>query len=118
MCNTILTTNVAVVGTNLVLTIPAGTYQNCGNYVLRLVQSIPLTATNLMPVVIQIGDAATLYPVRQKSGHSIYANQLKTRRNYVLHVAADTGTFTLIRGILNTCNCGTTAALPVPTTGA
>ena len=89
MCNTILTTNVAVVGTNLVLTIPAGTYQNCG-----------------------------LYPVRQKSGHSIYANQLKTRRNYVLHVAADTGTFTLIRGILNTCNCGTTAALPVPTTGA
>lgn len=115
MCNNqnaILTTNVAVVGTNLVLTIPAGSYKNCANMILRLAQDMPLTATNLMPVVIQIGDAATLYSVRQKSGHNVYATQIRTRRNYVLHVAADTGEFTFIRGILNNCNCGIVPALP------
>ena len=52
-CRTILTTDVAVTGNNLVLTIPEGTYVNCENYVIRVAQDIPSTATNLMPVVIQ-----------------------------------------------------------------
>lgn len=115
--NTVLTTAVAVSGTNLVLTIPNGVYNNCYTFKLRLAQDIPLTATNLMPVVIQIGSGATLYPLRQKSGHNIYATQLRTRRNYLIHTAADTATFTLIHGILNNCNCGAVASLPVPTTG-
>lgn len=119
MCNNpnvVLTTAVAVSGSNLVLTIPSGTYANCYNFILRLAQSVPLTATNLMPVVIQIGTGETLYPLRQKAGHNVYANQLKARRNYMVHTAADTATFTLLHGILNTCNCGTVESLPVPTT--
>ena len=68
-CRTILTTDVAVTGNNLVLTIPEGTYVNCENYVIRVAQDIPSTATNLMPVVIQIGTAATQYPVLRKCGH-------------------------------------------------
>ena len=78
---------------------------------LRLAQDIPLNATNLMPVVIQIGAGTTLYPVRQKSGHNLYATQIRTRRNYMLHVAADAGAFTLIHGCLNNCNCGAVASL-------
>lgn len=87
------------------------TFNNCSNMMLRLAQDIPLNATNLMPVVIQIGVGTTLYPVRQKSGHNLYATQIRTRRNYVLHVAADSSTFTLIHGCLNNCNCGAVASL-------
>lgn len=121
MCNcnksdTILTTAVAISGNNLVLTIPNGTYPNCYNFILRLAQSVPLTATNLMPVVIQIGAGTTLYPFRQKAGHNVYANQLKARRNYMVHTAADTASFTLLHGVLNTCNCGAVEGLPVPAT--
>ena len=113
MCNgnAVLTTAVAVSGGNLVLTIPAGTYNNCSNMMLRLAQDIPLNATNLMPVVIQIGAGTTLYPVRQKSGHNLYATQIRTRRNYILHVAADAGAFTQIHGCLNNCNCGAVGSL-------
>lgn len=114
--NVILATAVAVSGNNLVLTIPNGTYPNCYNFPLRLAQSVPLTATNLMPVVIQIGTGTTLYPLRQKAGHNVYANQLRARRNYVIHTAADTATFTLLHGILSTCNCGVVESLPVQTT--
>lgn len=39
------------------------------------------------------------------------APQIRTRRNYVLHVAADSSTFTLIHGCLNNCNCGAIASL-------
>ena len=110
MCNCnnnpfqILTTSVAISGSNLVLTIPDGTYLNCRNYLLRLAQDIPSAAT-------------TLYSFRQKSGHNVYATQLKTRRNYVVHVAADSGEFVAIRGWFNNCNCGTVTSLPVATGG-
>ena len=83
-CRTILTTAVAVSGSNLVLTIPAGTYENCVRYCIRIAQDIPSTATNLMPVVIKIGTGATLYNVNRKCGHHLYANQVRTRRNYSL----------------------------------
>lgn len=116
-CNTILTTAIAVSGANLVLNVPSGTYINARNFVLRLAQDIPLTATNLMPVVIQIGSGATLYPLRQKCGHNVYANQLKTRRNYLIHTAADSATFTVLRGYFNALNAGTVASLPVASSG-
>ena len=45
-CRTILTTDVAVTGNNLVLTIPEGTYVNCENYVIRVAQDIPSPANN------------------------------------------------------------------------
>lgn len=115
-CRTILTTAVAVSGDNLVLTIPEGTYVNCENYVIRIAQDIPATATNLMPVVLVIGSGSTQHPILRRCGHHLYANQIRTRRNYVLKVAADTGSFILVGGYICTCNCGTVASLPVPAT--
>ena len=114
-CRTILTTAVAVSGSNLVLTIPAGTYENCVRYCIRIVQDIPSTATNLMPVVIKIGAGATLYNINRRCGHRLYANQVRTRRNYALRVAADSATFVLECGYIAACNCGTVTGLPVAT---
>lgn len=117
-CRTILTTAVAIQGTNLVLTLPAGTYENCHNYVIRIAQPIPATATNLMGVAIKIGTAATLYQVIRTCGHKLYANQVKARRNYRLLVAADTQQFVVTGGFICGSNCGAAASIPVPVTTA
>ena len=63
---TILTTAVAVSGTNLVLTLPEMTFNNCQHYCIRIAQDIPATATNLMNVAIQNGATTTLYPIVRK----------------------------------------------------
>ena len=110
-----MTPAVAVSGSNLVLTIPAGTYENCVRYCIRIVQDIPSTATNLMPVVIKIGAGATLYNINRRCGHRLYANQVRTRRNYALRVAADSATFVLECGYVASCNCGIVTGLPVVT---
>ena len=65
-CKEILTTAVAVVDNTLVLTVPQATFANCCQYVIRIAQDIPATATNLMPVVIQIGTDTTQYPLVRK----------------------------------------------------
>lgn len=111
-CRTILTTAVAVSGNNLVLTVPAMTFENCRDYIIRIAQDIPLTATNLMSVAIQIGAAPTLYAVVRQCGHNLYANQLRTRRNYRLKVVADVQRFVLTCGELKCGNCGTIATIP------
>lgn len=117
-CKEILTTAVAVTADTLVLTLPQMTFQNCCQYVVRIAQDIPTTATNLMPVVIQIGTGTTQYPFVKKCGHNVYANQLRTRRRYTVLTAADTARFVLCAGQLCGQNCGTVASLPVPTTEA
>ena len=117
-CKDILTTSVSVVSNTLVLTVPASTFVNCQQYTIRLAQDIPATATNLMPVVIQIGTGTTQYPFAKKCGHNVYANQLRTRRRYTVLTAADTARFVLCAGQLCGQNCGTVESLPVPTTEA
>lgn len=114
-CNDILTASVAVADDTLVLTIPDGTYYNCRPYTIRLAQDIPTTATNLMPVVVQIGTATTQYPLVKKCGHNVYANQLRTRRRYRVVIAADTARFAVVSDNLCGRNCGTVASLPVAT---
>lgn len=111
-CKTILTTAVTISGNNLVLTVPAMTFENCRDYIIRIAQDIPLTATNLMNVAIKIGTAPTLYAVVRKCGHNLYANQLRTRRNYSLKVAADVQRFVLMCGEVKCSNCGTIATIP------
>ena len=81
---------------------------------IRIAQDIPATATNLMNVAIQIGTTATLYPIVRKCGHYLYANQVRTRRNYLLLVAGDTQRFVLVNGFICASNCGTIATIPAP----
>ena len=116
--NVINTTAVAVSGTNLVLTVPEMTFNNCETYVIRIAQDIPATATNLMNVAIQIGTTTTLYPIVRKCGHYLYANQVRKCRNYVLIAAGDTQRFALVGGYICGQNCGTIATVPAPATAA
>ena len=115
-CNTILTTAVTVTATNLILAIPAMPFNNCEKYVIRIAQDIPATATRLLNVAIQIGTDTTLYPITRKCGHYLYADQIKTRRNYCLLTAADTQRFVLINGYVYGCNPGSVPTIPTPTT--
>ena len=117
-CKEILTTSVAVVADTLVLTVPQATFANCCQYVIRIAQAIPATATNLMPVVIQIGTDTTQYPLVRKCGHNVYANQIKARCRYTVLTAADTARFVLCSGFLRAENCGTVVSIPAPTTTA
>lgn len=115
-CKDILTTSVEIVADTLILTVPTMTFMNCKQYTIRLAQDIPATATNLMPVVIQIGTDTTQYPLVRKCGHNVYATQLRTRRRYTILTAADTARFVLCAGQLCGQNCGAVTSLPVPTT--
>lgn len=103
----ILTTSVTVSSDFLILTIPALSYVNGWNYLLKIGQEIP---SSTLPVVIQIGE--TQYPFRQKGGNNVYANQLKQRGSYIIRAAADTKQFVLIHGWLNALNIGNVATLP------
>ena len=111
-CKPIKTTAVAVSGTNLVLTIPSMTFNNCEKYIICVAQAIPDTATNLMSVAIQIGDGTTLYPMVRRCGHYVYANQIKANQTYCLLVAADTQRFVVVGGNIICTNCGTATTLP------
>lgn len=95
-CNTcrnmVRTTAVAVVSTNLVLTVPAGVFLNNQELCVCVAQAIPNTVTAAMPVVVQITGSATLYNIRTKCGHNVYADQIRSRRIYCTRVASDTNT--------------------------
>ena len=71
-----------------------------------------------MNVAIQIGTATTLYPIVRKCGHYLYANQVRTRKNYLLLVAGDTQRFVLVNGLICASNCGTIATIPAPAAAA
>ena len=111
-CNIINTTAVAVDGTNLVLTVPAMTFDNCKRYTIRIAQAIPATATNLMNVVIQIDVGTDLYPIIRKCGHYLYADQVRANRNYTVLTAADSSMFVLVCGLVCGCNTGTETVIP------
>lgn len=62
------TVTVTVVGTSLVLNIPAANYNNCDKLCIAVLQEIPTTATRGMPVVITIGTSTTEYPLVKCDG--------------------------------------------------
>ena len=52
-------------GTGLVITIPAGSYNDGEKYCIVVAQSIPSTTTINAPVFIQIGTGTQLYPLEK-----------------------------------------------------
>lgn len=120
-CNTcknfVLSTEVALSGTNLVVTIPQNSYANDSEVCIAIAQPIPTGVSAANPVVIQIGTATTQYPLINRCGHDVYADQVCTRKIYCTRVAADNGFF-VYNG---RCNLPCTdhifpAALPTTTT--
>ena len=99
LCNRlIISTAVAFTDGNLVITIPAGSYNDREKYCVVIAQRIPDTTTINAPVVIQIGTGPVLYPVTKRNCTQLTASGVRTRTRYSMrvHTSVDTGTFRLL----------------------
>ena len=100
LCNRlIISTDVTFTdGTGLIITIPAGSYNDCEKYCIVVAQTIPTDTTITAPVFIQIGDGEELYPLDRCDCSQATACNIRTRTRYSTRVVTDatTGTFRLL----------------------
>lgn len=99
LCNRlIISTSVTFTGGNLIITIPAGSYQNCCEYCIVVAQSIPAATTINAPVFIQIGTGTVLYPLNKCDCSQATACSIRTRTKYRtrLITTPTSGTFRLL----------------------
>lgn len=82
----IISTAVTFTAPNLVVTIPAGSYNDNEKYCLVIAQAIPATTTINAPVVVQIGTGTQLYPVQKCDCTPLTACGLRTRTKYATRV--------------------------------
>ena len=85
-------------GTNLVINIPAGSYNNGCKYCIVVAQAIPVATTITAPVFITIGDGTELYPLTNRWCAQIVACGIRTRTRYATCVStsATGGTFKML----------------------
>lgn len=83
----IISTAVTFTSDNLVITIPAGAYENGKKYCIVIAQSIPSTTTINAPVYIQIGTGTALYPLQKCNCSQATACSIRTRTRYSTRVA-------------------------------
>ena len=104
---------VTVVGTSLVINIPAANYDNCERLCLAVLQEIPTTATRGMPVVITIGTATTQYPLVRCNGTPVTQEYIGQGNIYQLRVQT-TSTSAVFRVLNNICTVSTSIpSIPV-----
>lgn len=99
LCNRlIISTAVTFTAPNLIITIPAGSYEDGEKYCIVVAQTIPTDTTITAPVFIQIGDGTELYPLDRCDCSQATACNIRTRTRYSTRVVTDanTGTFRLI----------------------
>ena len=75
----------------LIVDLPQRNYNNCENYCIVLVQSIPTSATINAPIVFSIGGGSTQYPFLNCDCTPILASQIRTRRKYKVRVSTSIG---------------------------
>ena len=96
LCNRLIISQaVAFTNGQLIITLPAGSYENGEKYCIVVAQNIPETATINAPVVIQIGTGTQLYPLQNRCCAQITACSIRTRTTYSTRVATNApgGTF-------------------------
>ena len=103
-------TSVAVAGTNLVVNIPAASYNNGTRICLGILQELPDTATINMPVVITIGTDTTQYSLVKCDGNSVTASNISFRGLYKLKV--QTNSTSAVFRVLNGLCCSPNNNLP------
>lgn len=84
---------------SLVLTLPDNiSYSNCGKYCFIITTDLPDTATINAPVVAVVGDGTTQFPILDRCGAQVVAQQLRTRCRYPFRVStsAASGTITIL----------------------
>lgn len=96
--NLIISQSVTFTGGNVVINIPAGSYNAGEKYCIVIAQTIPTTATISAPVVITIGSGAEQYPLNSRRGVQITAAGIRTRTKYAVIVSTNAtgGSFNLI----------------------
>ena len=102
----------------LIVDLPQRNYNNCENYCIVLVQSIPESATINAPVVFSIGGGATQYPFLNCDCTPILASQVRTRTRYKTRVSTTVGTgvFKYIGDCRLPCKASVDAqSIPLPT---
>lgn len=116
----IISDSVTYSNSQLIIDIPANTYDNGRCYALLVAQAIPATATIAAPVYITIGGVTTTtYPLLNCNGMQLTACNIKTHTRYgvVVRTNATSGSFVLTDKL--SCGCGTRLpSLPVAATEA
>lgn len=99
LCNRlVLSDAVTFTGGNLVIDLPAGSYNNGEVYCIVVAQAIPAATTINAPVVVTIGGGAVLYPLTNRCCAQVTACGIRTRTKYTTRVSttATGGTFKLL----------------------
>lgn len=97
----IISTAVTFTAPNLIITIPAGSYEDGEKYCIVIAQSIPEETTITAPVFIQIGDGTELYPLDRCDCSQATACNIRTRTKYSTRVVTDatSGAFRLLGNV-------------------
>ena len=102
----VISQSVTFTGGNLVINLPAGSYNNGEKYCIVVAQAIPAATTINAPVVVSIGTGTQQYPLTNRCCAQVTACGIRTRTRYstVVSTSATGGTFKLLG---NTCPCPT-----------
>lgn len=119
LCNNlVISSSVTFTDGNLIINLPAGSYQNRCKYCIVVAQTIPSTTTIDAPVVITIGTDTTQYPLMNPDCTNVTACSINSRTRYSVCVFTNisSGVFKLLQKV-PCSHCGNNlAALPAPTT--
>lgn len=99
LCDRIrISTAVAFTTPNLVITLPAGSYEDGEKYCIVVAQNIPDATTINAPVFIQIGEGTELYPLQKCDCSQATACNIRTRTRYATRVVTSptSGSFRLL----------------------
>lgn len=93
-----ISTAVNVVDGNIVINLPAGSYNNCEKYCIIVAQNIPATAPIGANVLISIGGGAVQYPLVSCNCQPVNVCAIRTRTRYAVCVetTATGGVFRMI----------------------
>lgn len=100
--NLVISAGVTFTGGNLVINLPAGSYENNRKICIVVAQAIPATTTINAPVYVTIGTGTQLYPLTKKNCRQVTACGIRTRTRYSTCVET-TPTGGLLRLLGNTC---------------
>ena len=97
----VISTAVTYTAPNLVITIPAGSYNDGEKYCIVVAQTIPTETPIVAPVMIQIGTGTELYPLDKCDCSQATACNIRTRTRYSTKVVTDpsTGAFRLLGNV-------------------
>ena len=114
----VISQSVTFTNGQLVINIPAGSYENNEKYCIIVAQNVPDTTTIVANVVITIGTGTTTYPLLNCDCTNVSACQITPRTRYSVrvHTNIQSGIFKLLGPAkCNLCN-RSAAALPITTT--